>query len=250
MNRFKLLSIFIFVINLSVQGQVPMPKYNVVGQIYDKFNLPLNNILVKLFEKNLRTEVLLGTFSVNKIGVYSVTFDFEHTADAADRQPDVFIKIFDSDNKLIETSPIKFNVKKNDTLNLKIGNTEIKPFNEYYELLNIISPIIKSSQLSLSDSYSNNDIDFLAGETNQEKNNIRKLLTAHKLDKISDNHPLFQQYRNIPNKLIAQLYYGLLREGFPNDIEKILSKPSEEIRSTIKAAVDKNIISGEVLLFI
>ena len=83
---------------------------------------------------------------------------------------------------------------------------------------------------------------------NITETSVRALLSSFKFAKITNRNLRLSQFKNIPNKLLAAFFYGLLSEGIPNNIEKIESMQKETIRSTIKRAVDKNIISGRILL--
>ena len=49
-------------------------NFNTVsGTIYDVFNTPLNNVTVQVFDKDLRSEQLLGAAVTDDKGFYKVT---------------------------------------------------------------------------------------------------------------------------------------------------------------------------------
>ena len=230
-----------------------MPNQNTVfivsGFIYDEYNIPLSNALVEIYDKDIRQDKMLGRVNTDAKGFYSFRF-IGQAADPEYKGPDVFLKVYPSGIQNMHVkSKIWFNVKEFTTIDFKIDNTELKPLNEFDLLSDSLSgPVPPQYMNEIWETFTDDDVNFIAGESYLTETSVRALLSSFKFAKITNRNLRLSQFKNIPNKLLAAFFYGLLSEGIPNNIEKIESMQKETIRSTIKRAVDKNIISGRILL--
>jgi Tc toxin complex TcA C-terminal TcB-binding domain/Neuraminidase-like domain/Salmonella virulence plasmid 28.1kDa A protein len=208
--------------------------YTVSGIVYDEHNSPLINGKAKLFEVNLRSEKPLGKPCEIKKGIYGISFNWTPAVEDADKSPDILIKVFSADNKLLGQSIIYFNVQQETTIDYKIGGTQNKGTNEFDLLLQKIDPVIKPSGIKLGQLEENEqhkDISFIAGETGEDVAYISFINTAF---------AFFNQ-----TKITSEIFYGLFRMGFPTVLNELLMIKAQSIANALKQAVEENIISGK-----
>src|SRR5690606_21830501 len=101
----------------------PPIGYAVSGFIYDEHDRALQNVTVKLYDKDLRTETFLVEMLTDAKGGYQISFSPDITANYEYKTADLFIKVFDGNGQLLGQAPIYFNARENTTINYKIGNT-------------------------------------------------------------------------------------------------------------------------------
>ncbi len=203
------------------------------GTIYDAFNAPLPNVTIQAYDKDLRTQQLLGQVVTDANGVYKISYDLAQFVDSEYQTADIFIQVLNAAGLLLGESPVYFNVSANFVLDFKIDNTPIKELNEFDALVQIIQPLTEPQKVALADIRSNDpdDISFLASETGIDSTRIAFLPIAF---------TLFNQ-----TKIAADIFYGLFRLQFPTPLNALLLIKTESIVNGIKEAINQNIISAK-----
>ena len=95
----------------------PILLFHVNGTIYDEYDFPLPNILVKVLDKDLRTEQMLSEITTDAKGAYAITFRPEPALHPEYKTAEVFIRIFDQQGQQLGQSLIYFNVGEKTTKN-------------------------------------------------------------------------------------------------------------------------------------
>ncbi|MGZ5029144.1 MAG: Tc toxin subunit A-related protein [Methylobacter sp.] len=213
----------------------------VSGTIYDAFDAPMANVTVQAYDKDLRTEQLLGQALTDARGFYSISYDASKWVDSEATSPDVFIRVGTLINtgiapifKILGESPVNFNVPQDFRLDFKIGNTPIKALNEFEALVQLIKPLTEPQRVALADLQENEkfkDISFLANETGEAAEKIALLPTAFTLSGKTE--------------IAADIFYGLFLLQFPTDLNALLLIKSESIADGIRKAISENIISAK-----
>ena len=217
-------------------------NFNTVsGTIYDAFNAPLNNVTVQVFDKDLRSEQLLGAAVTDDKGFYKVNYESSKYANSEAKSADVFIRAVAFINtgtvpitQVLGESPVSFNVPQNFTLDFKIGNAPIKELNEFDALVQLIKPLTEPQQVAIADLQETDkfkDISFLANETGEAAIKIAFLPIAFTLSGSTEITP--------------DIFYGLFRLQYPTDLNALLLIKSESIANGINKAISENIISAK-----
>lgn len=212
---------------------------SIKGIIYDPFNSPLPNIQVQVFDRDLRTETLLGETKTNAKGQYSISYEDSSFASAEKQSADIFIKIVirltDNVEQEIAKSPIYFNVPEEYTLDFKIDGTAYVGLSEFDTLLAAITPLLTRQQgveiHELKEDEEFKDISFLSAETKIDKSILSLLPIA------------FRHMQTTKNNISADIFYGLFRTQFPTKLNELLLVQSNSIEAGIKEAIKSNIIS-------
>ena len=202
------------------------------GTIYDPLNVPMINMTVQAFDKDLRTEQLLGQAVTDENGFYTISYDGTKYSDSEQQTADVFIRVMGTGRVPLGQSPVYFNVPAKFVLDFKIGNTPIRETDEFDELVQKIRPLTDPQKVALADLKEDDkftDITFLSGETGEPREKLAFLPLAF----------TFSQSTKIP----ADIYYGLFRMSFPTDLNALLLVKSDSLLKGLKEAIDGNIIS-------
>ncbi len=204
----------------------------ITGTIYDINNAPLIRVTVQAYDKDLRSDQLLGQAVTDAKGFYSISYESKKYANSEYLTADVFIRILQDGKVLLGESPVYYNVPSDFKLDFKIGNTPIKPTDEFDALIQKIKPLTDPQKVAIADLQENgkfNDITFLANETGEDASKISLLPIAFTLSG--------------KTRIPPDIFYGLFRLQFPTDLNALLLIKSESITGGIKTAVDENIIS-------
>lgn len=208
------------------------------GTIYDPVNSPVPNLLVKAFDRDLRTETLLGESKTNDKGQYSIEYQDDYFESAEKRSADVFIKIVirlnDTAEREIARSPIHFNVPADYTLDFKIPSPGLSEFDF---IKGSLTPLLTREQgvevHELKKDEAFDDFHFLSMETGIDAALIALFSLAH------------QHSMTAKGNLLPDIFYALFRVQFPTKFEDLLRIQEASIAKGIEAAISKNIISAE-----
>ncbi len=208
------------------------------GTIYDPFNSPVPNMRVRAFDRDLRTETLLGEAMTNSKGQYSISYEDSSFSRAEKKTADVFLRIVtrlnDNNQQEIAKSPIHFNVPEDYTLDFKIDGTPYVGLSEFDTLINTIQPLLKGQRVAFQDlkeDEKHQDISFLSSETQIAESLISLLPIAFKHNETTKN--------NIP----ADIFYGLFRVQFPTKLNELLLIQRKSLKAGIAESIKSNIIS-------
>src|SRR6266542_312913 len=208
-----------------------IPTFTISGHVFDTFNAPISGVKIQAYDKDLRNEQPLGKATVtDSAGLYSITFNSLEAAAAELKTPDVFIRVFDNIGKPLGQSQIVFNISFPAVIDFKVGNTEIKPLNEFDSLVKILQPLVTAAKLQFKDLTEKeplHDISFLAGETGEDTTHIDFLVKAYQL---ADAANKSLTPANLPPATNAPVvinispafFYALLRDGFPSSLNELL----------------------------
>jgi hypothetical protein len=208
---------------------------HISGKIYDAFDAPLMEVIVNAYDKDLRSEQLLGETKTDAKGFYTIDYDIEQYNKAEGGSADIFLRIFNDTRELLGESPVNFNVPDDFHLDFKIDNQAYKGPAEFDFLIGLIEPLLEGQNVTIADLQENEDIkdiSFLAGEMGEDEQKIAFLNKAYTFEK---------------TKINPAIFYGLFRMGFPTDISALLQVRAESILKALQQAIEDNIISSRWL---
>jgi hypothetical protein len=160
---------------------------------------------VQVFDKDLRSDQLLGEGITDRKGSYTVNYSSKSIIRAERGSADIFIKVFDPKNRPVGTSDILFNAPAKATIDFQIKAEEVPPLSEF-ELIHLsVSPLLSGVAITkLDESDKHQDISFLSGETGYSKDQIQHFVQAH--------------YFEAGSKIDAPFWYAVLGISFYEDI--------------------------------
>lgn len=213
-------------INLAVDsGQQDPQKFVVQGMILDANRRPLPEMLVKVFDRDLRSEQLLGEALTNNQGTYKITYTNSQFRRAEKRSADLLVCALDQGGTRIAESDILFNAPRLATIDLIVERSQRKVVSEFERLVATLTPVLEGIPFA---DLNEEDITFLAGETTADRRHITFL----------SHGAIYFRNTRIP----TEAFYGWFRKDLPVELNSLLAQPIKGLRAALQAAIDENIV--------
>jgi hypothetical protein len=177
--------------------------YRVYGTVTDVQGVPAPKILVRAFDRDLRTEEQLGEKLTDDAGKYEILYTPDSFKRAEKQYADLSLKAYDPTGKQLlyeqTIDEITFNAPPEKRVDIII-RVAIKPLeNEFDTILRALPPLIENVPLTtLLEDAKTRDITFLTKETGIPSQRLQYIVVAHRLQELS--------------KIDAAFFYGLLRK--------------------------------------
>lgn len=200
------------------------PAYKVQGHIKQADGSPLVGNLVRALDKDLRHEQLLGEARTDRQGYYTIGYTQNQFRRAEKQQADLLVRVYSAEGSLLAECDIIFNAQTEESVDLVLDSTEPEK-SEYERYIDALTPVLDGASLA---DLTADDIVFLTGETGLNPQNIGYLSISHQLAASTDLPP--------------ELFYGLIRQGFPTSLSPLLAFSARKYRAGLKNALVNNII--------
>jgi len=206
-------------------GSGPPPTgYVVRGQLRDAAGMVIAGVEIKAVDKDLRSEYPLGTSKTDNDGRYEIHYMPKQISKPEKGVADLVVRAYAEDGSVLVESSVHFNVGAEASVDLMVGGGQYAGPSEFERLVAEITPLLDgAAPADLTD----DDVKFLAGETDEPAERIGFWVTAVRAAGLTD----------IP----AEAYYGLFRESVPTDLPKLLAQSPVVLRQALEAAVSQNI---------
>ena len=188
--------------------------YKVYGYVRNQYQLPFPGGVIQAFDKDIRSEQILGKAQTNALGYYEITYSQRQFADTDKDAADVFLRLYDATGKVLKQTDIFYNAPTELAIDISLGDQAYRGVSEFENILATVTPFTgKVSLDSLTENDQTQDITFLTNKANLLRERIEDLAMAYR----------FQTQ----TRIYAAVYYGLLREGVPgNSINRLLQNVS------------------------
>src|SRR3990170_2013468 len=113
-------------------------QFIVKGQIRQADGSPLIGAIVKAYDKDLRSEQLLGETRTDRDGRYEIVYSPDRFKTAEKRAADLIVRVDGPDGAVLVESAIIFNARKAETVDLVVAD----PRSEYQRLAEAIFPLL------------------------------------------------------------------------------------------------------------
>ena len=235
---------------------------NVVkGRLSNIDNEPLANLIVKIFDRDMRSEELLGEAVTDKDGRYKINWSHSQLSGRGKKSADISVKVFTREKDTLiystETKNIRYNAAQREEINVIIDKAVPVEFIEYDHVFKLISFLAgKVAITDISENEETQDVTFLSREAEIEHEKIEYLVLAQRLSAMS--------------KINAEFFYGLFRKetvlkenslktfkvrfviNIDSDIRSLLYDFSliavKTIEEDLNAAAKEQIISADLLV--
>ena len=214
------------------KSKVPT-RFVVHGQVRQADGNPLVGGIVRAYDKDLRGEEPLGQRTTDKAGRYQISYTAGKFRRAEKKSADLIVRVYNKDGLPLASSPILFNAKREETVNLLIGGGEYRGPSEYEMLLAELTPALQGvAPADLTE----DDIAFLTGETGANRPHIQFLVEAARLSQETEEHTR-------ENKLPPEVFYGFFRQNLPTKLTPLISQHPKVLERALRASLRDNIIS-------
>lgn len=178
--------------------------YTVLGQVTDFQSRALPNLIVRIYDRDMRSEELLNETVTDREGKYETTWKHSQLAGRGRRTADLVIKVLTSEKKTVlyvsDMDSIRFNAGVREEINITIKQPIQAEKVEYdFILKEVLFLADKVAVTDLQENEKNRDISFLSKETDIAFDKIEHLIVAHRLQAES--------------KIEAAFFYVLLRKN-------------------------------------
>jgi len=153
-------------INAAVDAQRPIPEQFVVsGQVRHQDETPLEGLIVRAFDIDLRGEAQLGEeTTTNGRGSYEITYSAEALSQREKRRADLLVRVYSPEGALLAESAVKSNAEDHETVDL-IVETQFEPSaEEELETHEIVFRLLNQETEEPLSGYSVRAFDLDAGE--------------------------------------------------------------------------------------
>jgi hypothetical protein len=210
---------------------------------------------VQVYDKDLRTEQLLGEVVTNTHGCYEVTYTADQFRRAEKRTGDLTFRVFSQEGIAVEVSDVivgeaslpepkvLFNAPAEVLATLVVAPPA--RLSQYEKLLLTLKPVLEDVQLA---DLSADDIDFLAGETGIERNFLEWLHGAAALSSGTGiPTEAFYAFARREPSLPADWVHLPARRSLPPEesgvvlkaiLNKLTEAPRDELRSALTQAIE------------
>lgn len=201
-------------------------RFVVKGQIRGADGNPLTSVFVRTFDRDLRQEQALGSRkTTSQDGHYAITYTRAQFCRAEKGNADLIVRVYRAGDLVIAESPIIFNAKPVEIVNLQVAGEAVPPLSEYENLIAALSPLLE--EVPLAD-LTEADITFLSGDTGIAPQRIRYLVQTARL--------------TLSTELPAEILYGLARQNLPLTLPELLTQSPITLRQALETALRENLI--------
>ena len=177
-------------------------QFRVLGAIRHPNGKPGTGLTVRAFDRDLRSEQLLGETRADKQGYYQISYTREQFARAEKDAADLVVRVFRGGTTLYDP-PLEatlFNAPALAVVNIDLASGDTQVESEYERILSAVTPLLDGVSLDgLQENSKTRDITFLAGETGIAAYQLAHLAVAQKLA--------------TAHKIAAEFFYALLAEN-------------------------------------
>jgi len=144
----------------------PEMGFAVFGKVSLSNGEPAATLLVRAYDRDLRSEQLLGESSTNDEGQYTITYTPEQFRRAEKYRADLEVRAYNEIGFPLEASSepdgTVFNAREQEEINLTLADSQPVKVSEYERLLILLNPILEGTPLT---ELSSGDLSFIIKET-------------------------------------------------------------------------------------
>jgi hypothetical protein len=231
----------------------------ILGQVFDKLNRPLANLIVQAYDMDMRSKELLGESITDKKGKYEITWLHSKLSGRGKKEADIAIKILTRKKKTLlfasDVDSVRFNASPREEINITI-KTAIKPeVVEYDHILEVVTFLANKVAINdLQENEEHRDITFLSKEAEIPGEKIEHLVVSHRLQAESKIdaaffYALMQKNTLLRNDFVKSFHARLVID-INSEIQPLLYDvalaDSKIIQRDVKTAVKEMIVPAKV----
>ncbi|KYF65237.1 hypothetical protein BE11_24800 [Sorangium cellulosum] len=142
---------------------------------------PARGLRVAAFDRDLRSEELLGQAEVARDGSYRIEYSEGRFLKRERGTADLVAKAVDASDAVLAASPVSFNAPPVATIDLTIPASRCEPPSLFDKLQTEIAPLLGGVKLEeLEEDGEHQDLTFIAGETGFARRDVARFSLAHR----------------------------------------------------------------------
>jgi hypothetical protein len=229
------------------------------GTVRDRFGRPLDGVTVRAFDRDLRTETLLGE-AETVAGRYDVGYSATQLRRPGKRSADLILVVVDDAGQEIHRTPVRHGADDDVEIEVTLGPRSFRGASEWEVLSERLLPLLEGlDPTDVRENASHGDLTFLAAETGYDRMAVATWVAAHRIaDKTErEGTPLEPA---LVFTFLTQGQPGLFPHSFEGDFgsaERLLilddtllrglaGLAPERQRELLDRALDRNLVPGDV----
>lgn len=219
-------------INEAVDALGPVTAFSVQGQVRLRDQRPVAAVFVRAFDKDLRSEELLGEAVTDGQGHYEIQYTARQFRRVEKKNADLIVRVFNKEDALLGESDLLFTAREVEKVDLVVAFPPAIKLSEYEQLVRVLEPVlddVPSAELT------NEDMTFLLKELAGEP-----IMDQQRLQLLADGARLARETR-----LPAEFFYGLahqLQIKPPLILESFLALKKSACRDALLNAIRQSLI--------
>jgi hypothetical protein len=182
------------------------PWRRVFGVVRNEYGELIVGMTVKVYDRDLRTEQLLGSVATVE-GGYEVRYQIRQFRKAEKDAADILVKVLDKAGNEIHKTNIFYNAPEELEVNINLKGAAYNGPSEWEVLTDTLTPLLEGvSPLDLREDDQFQDVSFLSGETGRSQLIIGTWITCHHLEDKTTREK---------SPLAAPVCFAFLRQGQP-----------------------------------
>jgi hypothetical protein len=180
------------------------PENVVLGKVTDKLGRPLANLVVRIYDRDMRREELLGECLTDRDGKYEVAWSHSQLSGRGKKTADLAVEVVTRERKHLlfasDVDDVRFNASPREQIDVTIERPLAPDVVEYDHIVEQVSFLAGAVPITdLQESREHRDVTFLSREAEIPAEKIEHVVVAHRLEAES--------------KIDAAFFYALLREN-------------------------------------
>ena len=179
----------------------PADTYKVYGLVRDQFQRPMASAVVKVSDKDIRNEQLLGRpATTDASGTYQVVYSRKDFAKTDLLAADVIVRVYGDGEKLLKESDVFYNAPQTLRVDIDLSDRSYPGPSEFEQTVQTIAPFIGELPPSdLTEDQKTQDITFLANKAGFTRGRVEAYAMAFRLEKSTG--------------IQAGVFYGLIQQS-------------------------------------
>jgi hypothetical protein len=231
-------------------------EFTVKGKVTLVNGSPAVGLIVRARDRDLRTFQPLGTDAITgPDGGYEIRYTRGQFSwgEGGKSNADLVIRVFspdakDQDQPLVE-SPTLFNAPRVTEVNLLVPDVGLKR-SEFERNIDAITPLLAGQGADGGDlplaALTEQDIDFIAGDTGIERQQVAWLRTAFEFSTRTTSLSIASRVLPASRQVPPALFYGWFREGLPDQWEELVDQSISTLRAAARAAIPHGFIPPDL----
>ena len=222
----------------------PADVFLVRGRITHGDGEPFAGTLVRAFDRDMRTEELLGDATTDRDGRYEIRYSSAQFGRAETGGADLVVSVCNERGLELVRSGILFNAGAEAVVDLVVP-WEVEGRSEYERLLAVVTPLLQDVAVA---ELTDEDVAFLAGGTGEDQQRIvwiresaRRALEGSAGGSMRPKPAFPAQADAIPS-IPAAVYYGWFREGIPTEPTVLWSRSTAELMAALEKAIAERVV--------
>jgi hypothetical protein len=226
------------------KGSRDSRQFTVSGTVRDASGALVDGAIVIAYDRDMRSEQRLGR-TRTRAGHFSIAYSSKSFARAEKGTADLRVAVIDARRHELASSGIRFNATAEEVVHLQIDAPPVvADTSEYERLIALLAPLLEDVPLAR---LTQDDIDFLAADTAEDRQRIEWLSVAARL--ALESSPPRRASRTAKTSgagaaacIPPEVFYAWLRQDQPTELPALWAIATERLIQLVDNAAQRSIV--------